>query len=87
MVTTRSAAASSSAVIGFGLTPANVIPRSASTATTVGLRMPAGSVPAESARTPEGWRALRRAAATMLRPALWVQTNRTHRSDAGALTG
>jgi hypothetical protein len=30
---------------------------------------------------------LSRAAATMLRPALWVQTNRTRRSDAGALTG
>src|SRR5215217_541948 len=66
---------------------ARLMPRSANAVTTVGFRASAGSVPAESARTPGGWWALSRAAATMLRPALWVQTNSTRRSDACALTG
>jgi hypothetical protein len=42
-----------------------VMPRSARAVTTVGFRTSAGSVPAESARTPGGCWALSRAAATM----------------------
>ena len=74
-------------MIGLGDMPARLMPRSAREVTTVGLRALVGSVPAESARTPGGWWALSKAAATMLRPALWVQTSSTRRSDVGAVHG
>src|SRR5215217_3317162 len=66
---------------------ARLMPRSANAVTTVGFRASAGSVPAESAHTPGSWWALSRAAATMLRPALWAHTNSTRRSGVGPLMG
>src|SRR3954447_22449663 len=66
-------------VSDFGVAPAasRSMPTSAMAATTAGLMVSAGAVPAERTMTrPVAWWS-RRAAAIWERPALWTQTNST----------
>src|ERR1022692_610769 len=77
MVMTTSAADTSSSVIGLGNFLLTSSPISLMASTTAGLRLSAGSEPAERTRTAPSARWFSSAAAICDRPALWTQTNRT----------
>src|SRR6267143_2867812 len=77
MVMTTSASRTKASARGFGTSRLMSRPTSFIASTTPGLRVLAGSLPAERTLTRPAPRSLRSAAAIWLRPALWTHTNRT----------
>src|SRR5918992_1982440 len=77
IVTTASAARTTSSVSGLGNSSCTSRPSSASASTTAGLISSAGWLPAERTWTRPSARMFSRAAAIWLRPAFCTQTNRT----------